>query len=259
VIDEGVQRLGTEKTLIGIHIRRGDYVQNPLGNLGQIPIPVKFILRWLTGNIASVKNPVIYVCSDDPEAYKEIEKAGFEVFTTRQLLPEGSSFLAFEQLDWEILRRCDILITSNSSFSFSSALLSTNSPKCYKFSLREKVFVPFDPWTSEPLEFLFSSPYVWGYLYSRFKLVWQMVSAKAAFVRLFKDVVNQAVHFLVLRVIYLRYTYGFSIKFFTKLINVSHLFQLYSEAPLADNKYHIPFGKETPERKVQEGQNEFSV
>lgn len=226
-VEDCVNRLGKDKTIIGIHIRRGDFVYNPLDQMFQIPVPAKYINEWLTANISSFKNAVIYVCSDDANAYKEIEKAGFTVITTKKLKPGDEAMFDYEQLEWEILRRCNVLLTSNSSFSFSSAFLSTKTPLCYKFSFTEKRFVQFDPWWSEPLQFSTFSPGLSGYLSSRFSLVSSVVGKKAALKRFVKDLQNWF-FWKKTRLTTLYYVYGLSTTYFSKLINLNELFRVYN-------------------------------
>ncbi len=209
IIDNCMEQFGQNKTVIGIHIRRGDFVLNPLEGSFVLPIPVKYILSWLAANISYIENPAIFVCSDDKNVYKEIEKAGFEVFTTARLFAEGAEPFNYEQLEWEILRRCDILLNSNSTFSFSAAMLSNTIPVCYQFSVKEKKFIPFDPWMSEPLQFYTSAPYLWSYLYTRFTLVANMVSKKSALRRLGKDI-NRWLFWKSTKVTRLYYLYGLS-------------------------------------------------
>ncbi len=227
IIQHCIQNLGQDKTIIGIHIRRGDYIYTPLRQFFQIPIPTKYIIEWLVSNISSVINPVIYVCSDDGDVYKEIEMAGFQVFCTKDLLAEGTEF-KYEQLDWEILRKCNILLTSNSSFSFTSAFLSTNNSKCYRFSLLKKKFVSFDPWEAEPLQSFTYAPYVWSYLYSRFTLVWNMTSLRLACSGLAKDI-KSWILWKITKLMCLYYIYGISLKFFLELFNLPELFRISNE------------------------------
>ena len=51
IIQDCINKLGQNKTIIGIHIRRGDFIYNPLGNPFQFPIVIKYIIKWLVSNI----------------------------------------------------------------------------------------------------------------------------------------------------------------------------------------------------------------
>jgi hypothetical protein len=225
LVNECVENLGRDKTLIGIHIRRGDYVENPLGVFSQTPIHVRYINQWLISNVSALASPVIYICSDDADVHTEITVSGVEVFTTKQLLPSGIDDFKYEQLDWEILRRCDVLLTSNSSFSFTSALLSLKTPRCYNFSFTNSEFSLFDPWNAEPLQTYPLSDNFFGYLSSRFKLVSQMVGRWSALGRLRKDVFNWLL-WKFTKVIFLRYKYGISWRVVYKMLNLFELFRL---------------------------------
>jgi hypothetical protein len=224
-IENCMNNLGRNKTIIGIHIRRGDFVREPLEQGFQIPVATKYIVKWLSENLAAFHDPVIYVCSDDSNAFKEIESAGFKVLTSKHIMPETDSFLQYEQLDWEILRRCNVIINSNSTFSFSTSLLNRMQPVCYRFSFKQKKFISFDPWQAEPLEFYTSAPYLWSFLYSRFSLVTDMVNTSAAKARLKKDL-KKWIHWKSTKFSRLRYKYGFSARYYFRLLNFFEFFQL---------------------------------
>jgi hypothetical protein len=231
-----VQNLGENKTIVGIHIRRGDFVFNPLDQPFQFPIPIKYIINWLGSNVSLIKEPVIFVCSDDPNAYKEIERAGFEVFSIQKLLPEGETLYKFEQLEWEILRRCDVLLTSNSTFSFSAAWLNHKNPKCYRFSLENKLFEDFDPWSSEPVQLCAFSPTARSYLSSRYSLVKNMVSSRSALVRLLKDT-RRLVRWKSSKARSLYYKHGFSSPFLGDLFNFVELFKIPDNTDYLDHNH----------------------
>ena len=225
LIEKCMRYLGLDKTLIGIHIRKGDFIFDPLQQSFQFPIPAKYIISWLTTNISKFKNPVIVVCSDDEQAYKEIEIAGFDVVNTKKMLPDIETTADIEQLDWEILRRCNVLIGSNSSFSFSAALLAINNLQCFRFSLDEKAFIEFNPWDAEPLQHVTSSPYLWSYLSSRFKFVLETVNKRQAGRRLYRDMRNW-LGWKLTKPVCLYYVHGLSGKFWGGLLNLPEFFKL---------------------------------
>ena len=225
IIEKCVEKFAQGKTTVGIHIRRGDFIQNPLGQLFQIPIPARYITEWLASNITSLTNPIIYVCSDDPHAYKDIESAGFNVISTTHLLPYGELPFKYEQLEWEILRHCDVLLTSNSSFSFSASLLNVKSAACYRFSLEERKYMQFDPWNAEPLQFCSFAGNFWSYLYTRFNLVLKMVNIRSACKRLLKDLRSWP-FWISINVRSLYYLHGFSSTFVVQLLKLLVLFKL---------------------------------
>ncbi len=228
IINTCLKKFDKYETVIGIHIRKGDFVTNPLGQAFQFPIPVKFIVNWLAANISSFSKPAILVCSDNEDAYKEIEKAGFEVFTVKKLIPKIATDFKYEQLEWELLRRCDVLVNSNSTFSFSSAMLSLKNPACYKFSLTENIFFRYDPWESEPLQIFTTPPNLWGYFYARFKMVANLVNKRSAYATLLKDIKKWMIWKSTKREC-LYYVYGISPRFFIKLFNIFEFFKLNSK------------------------------
>ena len=228
VIESCIDKLGHDKTLVGIHIRRGDFIQNPLGQQFDLPVPTRYIIEWLATNLPHLQKPVLFVSSDDENAYKEIEAAGFEVYHKEILLTDAvnsGKYKNFEQVEWELLRRCDVLINSNSSFSFSAALLSLKIPTCYRFSVEEKKFKTFLPWQTEPLRMYAFSQYMWSTLYSRFTLVRQMVTLRKGMFRLKNDV-KYFTHLQKTKVRYLYYIHGFSLKYFRKVLNPLELFRV---------------------------------
>ncbi|GAH79733.1 unnamed protein product, partial [marine sediment metagenome] len=54
-------------------------------------------------------------------------------------------------LDHYILQHCDVLLASNSTFSFTAAMLSKEGREFYRPDYQKKELVPFDPWDSDPI------------------------------------------------------------------------------------------------------------
>jgi Glycosyl transferase family 11 len=142
------------KTIIGIHVRRGDYITEP--RLGfTLVVPTKWYCEWLEEIWDELEDPVLFVCSDDLDnVLPDFNK--FSPVTSRDLeieLPERMKSLDIEfYTDFFLLTQCDMLCTSNSVFSFAACMLNERARKFIRphwdFSSK---FTAFDPWDSEPL------------------------------------------------------------------------------------------------------------
>lgn len=139
-------------TLVGLHIRRGDFLDLPLFGF-TYPVPVHWWRDWLDRIWPSLHHPVLLVCSD---ALDEVlpHFARFSPVTTQDFqLPDSDQFRDLDFFkDFYLLTQCDILNISNSTFSFSAALLNKTARQFFRpnwnFATR---FSPFDPWDSDPL------------------------------------------------------------------------------------------------------------
>jgi hypothetical protein len=123
--------------LIAIHIRKGDYdIPTRRHNIA----PVEWYLKWLKDNWSKLHNPKLFIASDEIEKaredFKEYDPATFK----------DDNFLC----DWYILQKADILLISNSTFSFTAAMLNEGL-KCWRPDFEKKEMVLFDPWDSEPI------------------------------------------------------------------------------------------------------------
>lgn len=127
------------RTLVALHIRRGDYGQ------GRFWIaPVEWYTSWLTSIWRDLDAPVLYVASDDPGVTAE-----FSDFHPMDAAMLGAGRLDL-CLDHHVLSRADHLAISNSSFSFTAAMLNEagNFLRPDRAAAR---LVPFDPWNADVL------------------------------------------------------------------------------------------------------------
>lgn len=154
-LDEGWNFLRSQgKTFVGVHLRRTDYMTHP--RLGfTLAFPASWYCEWLSRIWDELEDPILLVCSDDLNSIlPEFEK--FSPLTSRDLnvkLPTRMQNSNVEfYIDFFMLSQCDIVITSNSIFSFAACLLNERGRMfvrpCWDF---EKKFILFDPWDSEPL------------------------------------------------------------------------------------------------------------
>lgn len=154
----GVSKLRAKgKTVVGIHIRRGDYITEPRVGFTLV-FPAAWYRQWLEGIWHELDNPVLFLCSDDLDSVlPAFEK--FSPMTLQDLavtLP--SNFEALDTAfyaDFFMLSQCDIVCTSNSIFSFAACMLNENGQRFVRphwdFSTK---FKDFDPWDSQPLLWL---------------------------------------------------------------------------------------------------------
>lgn len=132
------------KTIIGIHIRLGDYVYDRPAHIA----PIEWYKEWLKGLWETIDKPVLFIASD--EIGKVInEFAEYSPVTANDLDVElvEASFYA----DFYILTQCDIVAISNSTFSFTACMLNEQGKFFFRPHFQTKKLIPFDPWNSEPL------------------------------------------------------------------------------------------------------------
>lgn len=156
---EELRSLG--KTVIGIHRRVGDY-----GRLIFALTPVNWYKRWLRENWDRFEDPVLFVATEDRSLLKDL--AEWSPFTTDDFgvkLADSRAYynyLAYDlvkkdpwQLDWYpdlyFLSQCDVIVGSNSTFSFAAAMLAENLKEYWRSSLPEAYFEKIDPWNARPM------------------------------------------------------------------------------------------------------------
>ena len=127
------------KTLVAVHIRHGDFGQ------GRFWIaPVDWYAAWLKSFWDTLDAPVLYVASDDPGV-----TAAFSEFNPLDALMLGAGRLDF-CLDHHVLSRADHLAISNSTFSFTAAMLNEMG-RFVRPDRAAQALVPFDPWNADVL------------------------------------------------------------------------------------------------------------
>lgn len=153
-LDSSLQRVRCEdRPLVGVHIRRGDYISEP--RVGFVmSYPPQWYASWVTQCCSEFSDtPLVFVCSDDLDyvlpAFADCETISIKDFGADVLsLLSGSQFYA----DFYVLTQCDALLISNSTFSFVAAMLNERAKRFARpvWDLRQR-FAEFDPWDSEPL------------------------------------------------------------------------------------------------------------
>jgi len=128
------------RTLVGVHIRRGDFGQ------GQFWIaPIEWYASWLRSIWNDLDAPVLYIASDDPAVTAEF--SDFHPVDARML---GAGRLDF-CLDHHVLSRSHHLAISNSSFSFTAAMLNEKARGFVRPDRAVQALMPFDPWNADVL------------------------------------------------------------------------------------------------------------
>jgi len=134
------------KTVVGLHLRRGDYSQ--FNTVPFLPAPSEWYKEWLRGLWERLDEPVLFIASD------EIEKvigdfAEYSPVTAKDL---GADLAEAEFYpDFYLLSQCDVVAISNSSFSFAACMLSETGKFFFRPDWSAQKLIPFDPWNSEPL------------------------------------------------------------------------------------------------------------
>jgi hypothetical protein len=152
-VDKGVDRLRSMgKTIISLHLRRGDTVDNPLFGYHYI-VPHAWWKEWLRQVWGEFDQPILYLCSDNLEDVID-DFQEFGPVTWRDLdvvLPEKMKKLDY-YVDFYVLSQSDVVAVSNSTFSFVAALLNERARLFVRphwdFTTR---LARFDPWNSEQL------------------------------------------------------------------------------------------------------------
>lgn len=148
-MDEGVRRLRSMgKTVIGLHLRRGDYVEYQDDEIyGKVWFVAQHqwyldILEIIWGRL---QDPVLFIASDDLDSVLP-DFSDYTPVTANDLLPTlpKASFYP----DHYLLSQCDVLAISNSSYSFSASMLNRRGTLFLRPYLEAECLYPYDPWDS---------------------------------------------------------------------------------------------------------------
>mmetsp|Transcript_4300 Transcript_4300/g.11132 ORF Transcript_4300/g.11132 Transcript_4300/m.11132 type:complete len:553 (-) Transcript_4300:80-1738(-) len=141
------------RTVVGLHLRLGDYKNIAASSFGYCA-PTSWYLEWLAEIWPTLKNPVLFVASDEIDTVLR-DFAAYNPVTSDSLgleIPHEYSHLKAGFFpDWYTLQFCDVLAISNSTFSFSSCLLN-NRPgaRFFRAHYKDKI-VEIDPWNADPI------------------------------------------------------------------------------------------------------------
>jgi len=134
------------KTIIGIHLRRGDY-----GSGIFFRAPTEWYRDCLEGFWDTLEDPVLFIASDDIDDVIA-DFADYMPITNKDLDVdiETMELLDF-YLDFYLLSHCDVVAISNSSFSFAACMLNKIGKFFFRPHLPSQKLIPFDPWNSDIL------------------------------------------------------------------------------------------------------------
>ena len=127
---------------MAIHLRQGNY------GFGRFWVaPTSWYIAWLRTIWSNLEQPILYLASD--VEWLQADFVDFSPWSAARLgvdIP-GAEFL----VDHHILRHANHLAISNSSFSFTAAMLNTNAESFLRPDPALQKLVAFDPWASEVL------------------------------------------------------------------------------------------------------------
>jgi hypothetical protein len=152
-LDDAIARLRERgETLIGIQVRRGDFLSSPISTF-TFAVPPSWWKQWVRGVWESSPKPVLFIASDDPtEIVREL--AEFSPLTAKDLnvtLPPRAKGAGFF-IDHYVLSQCDRVGISNSSFGFTACMLNTRATLFARATpSAHEPFLQFDPWNALPL------------------------------------------------------------------------------------------------------------
>ncbi len=135
-------RLRSGRTVVALHIRRGDFGWGPFWMA-----PESWYLRWLEAVWPGLDRPVLYVATDDPRCLSAF--AAYQPLSARDLAEPipGAEFLT----DFHVLCEADLVAVSNSSFSFVATMLNQRARSVVRPDKARQALVPYDPWSSPVL------------------------------------------------------------------------------------------------------------
>ncbi|WP_284638266.1 alpha-1,2-fucosyltransferase [Paenibacillus silviterrae] len=150
VVEKGLGLLKSRgNTIVGLHLRRGDFLANQHRKRYQKFFPVvpnEWYIAWLRSIWGKLDNPVLFIASDEPELVLP-DFREFKPVTSSDLnmsLPKASFYP-----DYYILSNCDILAISYSTFSYSASMLNRRGKLFVRPIMELKKLVPYDPWNSK--------------------------------------------------------------------------------------------------------------
>ena len=144
------------KTIVALHLRTGDYQWLPQMSWTLMP-PLRWWAEWLASVWKDLDEPVLYLCSNNVDAvrpwFKEFNPVTSDDFPTRPPARLKGVPVGFYR-DYYVMTQADVLAASNSTFSFTAAMLNERAKLFVRphwdFGTR---FTEFDPWNADPLLF----------------------------------------------------------------------------------------------------------
>lgn len=147
------------RTLIGLHLRRGDS-----GRVIYPFTPIGWCLKWLHENWRRFEDPVLFLATEDLSLRRFFGAYNCVVAEDLGITFEAKEYPGYiypfpidprkaRQLDffpdWFLLQQCHVLLCSDSSFSFTAAWTSTRVRETWRMKLSVGGFERIDPWDCE--------------------------------------------------------------------------------------------------------------
>jgi predicted SAM-dependent methyltransferase len=141
-IENAYNTIFNNKTVIAIHLRLQDY-----GHDNFFITPISYYLDWLDKYFDTFDNPVLYIATDDRSVLSHFAKYNPYTDKSYQLIITQVNYI----LDFYTLTHSDVLLISNSSFSFLASLLNKSYQHTYRPSIEHASLIQYNPWTSDPI------------------------------------------------------------------------------------------------------------
>ncbi|EME30803.1 uncharacterized protein Gasu_18220 [Galdieria sulphuraria] len=202
-IEKKLCRLDSSATLVGVHIRLGDYKDISASSFGYCA-PTKWYLEWLDSIWPKLKNPVLFIASDEIDVV-ERDFALYNPKTCRSLgleMPKDYQGLGADFFpDWYILTQCNILAISNSTFSFTTCLLNQReNAKFYRAHYADRI-VEISPWNTDPIVHREPCNSMLMNVLNTIQLVYEQQGTKAAFKNVFLHLPLYGIRSLIMRTV----------------------------------------------------------
>lgn len=108
---------------VAVHIRRGDYVSNPIANRYHGLCSIEYYLHAVSEIAKKLKDPHFFLFSDDPQWVKDNLRIAYPIVYVDHNGPEQG------HEDLKLMKICKHNIIANSSFSWWGAWLNSNLDK----------------------------------------------------------------------------------------------------------------------------------
>jgi hypothetical protein len=131
-----------KRRLIGLHVRRGDYLSHSDSNFPWFrTVPIEWYRELLNEMMCIHDDIAVFVATDDPKCVLP-EFEGYELVAPMQ----STTGLSEDIRDFICLQYVDELAIANSSFSRMAAILANDKQHCYCPNFSDERFERYQPW-----------------------------------------------------------------------------------------------------------------
>lgn len=168
IINNLVVKIKNKKSLTVLHVRKGDFdfMLNPY-----CVFVDRFYIQWLKENF-NTDTMALYVCGQISETIKKSLKPYLPIYL-EDILDRNQELKNLHThvdilIDHGIMRKADIVLASNSTFSLTACLFSEiKEARFFRQDFDSKSLKPLDPWNASSFELL-PFGFKWIYLYFRY-------------------------------------------------------------------------------------------